>query len=118
MLRRRRLGRTSLQVSEIALGTVELGLDYGIPSGDHVRPNEAAAARLLHRALDLGINLIDTARAYGDSEAIIGQALHDRRDEIILASKVVCPPPGTLDDAQLRNEIAGSVATSLRFLHA
>ena len=62
----RRLGRTNLQVSEISLGTVEIGLDYGIPiEGDQLRPAEADAAHLLHGALDLGVNLIDTARAYG-----------------------------------------------------
>ena len=53
-LARRRLGRTNFLVSEISLGTVELGLDYGIrPTGEDARPEEAQAARLLHHALDL-----------------------------------------------------------------
>ena len=65
----RRLGQTNLQVSEISLGTVELGMDYGIPTeGAHRPPSEAEAAKLLNRALDQGINLIDTARAYGKSD--------------------------------------------------
>ena len=76
----RRLGRTGLQVSEIGLGTVELGLDYGVPvAGEHLRPPEENAARLLNRALDLGVNFIDTARAYGASEEVIGRALKSRR---------------------------------------
>ena len=51
-------------VSEISLGTVEIGLNYGIAaSGVARRPPESESARLLHRALDLGINFIDTARA-------------------------------------------------------
>ena len=85
----RRLGRTNLHVSEISLGTVELGMDYGIPvREEHRRPSEADAARTLNRALDLGVNLIDTAQAYGESEAIIGRALKSRRNEYILATKV------------------------------
>src|SRR5258708_4578960 len=75
-MERRSLGRTRRSASEIALGTVELGLDYGIAAGGEIlRPAADEAARLLHRALDLGINLMDTARAYGDSEEIIGRAL-------------------------------------------
>ncbi|MEN9934129.1 MAG: hypothetical protein RLZZ387_708 [Chloroflexota bacterium] len=110
----RRLGRTGLQVSEIALGTVELGLDYGIPSGDHLRPSYAEAEALLHRALDLGINYIDTARAYGESEAVIGRALCGRRRAFVLASKVVLPPG--VDDDQLRQSIVDSVSASLKAL--
>jgi aryl-alcohol dehydrogenase-like predicted oxidoreductase len=85
-MQKRRLGRTNLEVSELALGTVELGLDYGIGAAE--RPTEAAAAALLHFALDQGINLIDTARAYGEAERIIGTALKGRRHEYVLVSKV------------------------------
>src|SRR5215475_14557030 len=89
-MRYKRLGRTNLKISELALGTVELGLDYGIASdGEARRPAESDARDLLHFALDCGINLIDTARAYGVAERIIGCALKDRRQEYILASKVL-----------------------------
>jgi aryl-alcohol dehydrogenase-like predicted oxidoreductase len=85
----RTLGRTGLRVSALALGTVELGLDYGIAApGEFGRPSEAEAIRLVHSALDAGINLIDTARAYGESEALLGRALRDRRAQVVLASKV------------------------------
>lgn len=84
------LGRTGLQVSEISLGTAEIGMAYGL--GADARPSNAEAARLLHRALDLGINLIDTARAYGESEDIIGGAIAARRNEYILSSKVLVAP--------------------------
>jgi aryl-alcohol dehydrogenase-like predicted oxidoreductase len=110
----RRLGRTNLQISAIALGTVELGLDYGIPSGDHHRPSLTEAEALLHQALDQGINFIDTARAYGESEAIIGQALHARRHEYVLATKVVLPQG--IPDHELSRAITDSVTTSLRML--
>lgn len=90
---RKRLGRTNLQVSALSLGTVEIGLDYGISEGGETRrPSEQDAHDLLHFALDHGINLIDTARAYGDAEAIIGRALKTRRSEYILASKVMPKP--------------------------
>jgi aryl-alcohol dehydrogenase-like predicted oxidoreductase len=101
-MRYRTLGRTGLSVSEISLGTVEIGMDYGIRPE---RPLEKDAARLLDRALDLGINLIDTARAYGESEAVIGRALHGRRREFILVTKVLASA-----------DIVESVETSLREL--
>src|SRR5262245_35344643 len=85
MVRKHRLGRTGLEVSEISLGTVELGMAYGIEAS---KPSEREAAALLHEALDLGINLLDTARAYGDAEAIIGRNLAERRREFVLLSKV------------------------------
>lgn len=85
----RRLGRTGLQVSSASLGALEIGRDWGIQiEGDFGRPEESDAVALVHRALDLGINFIDTAPAYQLSEARLGKALHDRRDEVYLATKV------------------------------
>jgi aryl-alcohol dehydrogenase-like predicted oxidoreductase len=104
-MRRRILGRTGLQVSELSMGTVELGLDYGIAAaGERLRPEEKEAAALLHFALDSGINLIDTARAYGESERIIGRALKGRRREYVLVSKVKAGRP---------EEVRGRVEESL-----
>src|SRR5262245_44496662 len=94
MVRKRRLGRTGLEVSEISLGTVEIGMAYGIEAA---KPSESEAAALLTEALDLGANLLDTARAYGDAEGIIGRHLVDRRDEYVLLSKV---PVGKRDIVQ------------------
>ena len=112
----RRLGRTGLLVSEISLGTVELGMNYGIPvEGEHLRPPESEAARLLNRALDLGVNFIDTARAYGASEEVIGRALKTRRREIILCSKAAPPPPDVHGQALVQH-VRNSIAESLRAL--
>jgi aryl-alcohol dehydrogenase-like predicted oxidoreductase len=97
----RKLGRTGLAVSEISLGTVEIGMDYGMVR----RPEESQAARLLHRALDLGINFIDTARSYGASEAIIGRTLASRRGEFFLSSKVA---PGPAEE--MRQAVHDSLA--------
>jgi aryl-alcohol dehydrogenase-like predicted oxidoreductase len=116
-MRYRRLGRTGFDVSEISLGTVEIGMAYGIAeSGQAAPPDEAEAAKLLHSALDLGVNLIDTARAYGESEAIIGRALRDRRREFVLVSKVLSYQDQNLDSASLRERITGSVHRSLSLL--
>jgi len=116
-MERRRLGRTGLSVSAVGLGTVELGLDYGIPSSpDSRRPGREEAARVLGRALELGINLIDTAPAYGESEARIGEALGGRRDAFLLATKVAAPGAGEGTGAALRRAVASSVQASLRAL--
>jgi aryl-alcohol dehydrogenase-like predicted oxidoreductase len=79
----RRFGRTGLQVSVMGLGTggpSQLGQGSGVP--------ETEAARVVRRALDLGINLIDTAADYRDSEAILGRALRGvPRQSYILCTK-------------------------------
>ncbi|MDE0736361.1 MAG: aldo/keto reductase, partial [Pirellulaceae bacterium] len=64
------LGRSGLEVSAISLGT-------GGPSriGQRTHADESRSHQVIQRALDLGINLLDTAPAYGDSEAILGRAL-------------------------------------------
>ncbi|MCC6364710.1 MAG: aldo/keto reductase [Bryobacterales bacterium] len=114
-MHRRLLGSTGLRVSTISLGTVELGMDYGFRGSDHFkRPDPADAARILHRAVELGINFLDTARAYGDSEAIIGRTLHDLHPRPHISTKFAVPdslPPG-----QLRQHILDSVDSSLRAL--
>lgn len=84
-MNKRRLGRTGIEVSEIAFGAVEIGMQYG----DHPMPSEADAHQLLNAALDRGMNFIDTARMYGESEERIGRALKGRRQEAVIASKCV-----------------------------
>jgi aryl-alcohol dehydrogenase-like predicted oxidoreductase len=86
----RRLGRTGLMVSEIGLGALEIGRDWGIVADDIDKPPEDEAIQVLEQAVRLGINLIDTAKAYVLSEERIGRALssgHLQRDRIILATK-------------------------------
>ena len=76
----RLLGRTGVRVSPLALGTLNLG--GGTSEGEGIR--------LVHAALDAGINLVDTADVYhaGLSEQIVGKALAGRRDRVVLATKV------------------------------
>jgi aryl-alcohol dehydrogenase-like predicted oxidoreductase len=118
-VRYRTLGRTGLQVSALALGTVELGLDYGIAApGDFGRPDEAEAIRLVHAAIDAGITLIDTARAYGTSEEVLGKALAGRRPAVVLASKARTTDDNgvTLHGESLRRALHQSLDESLRQL--
>ena len=113
----RRLGRTGFKVSEISLGTVEIGMPYGIAENGRVPVfDETSAALLLNDALDRGINFVDTARAYGESEAIIGRALRRRRREFVLASKVLSRHGQNLDVHQMRELTVASVNESLRLL--
>lgn len=87
-MQQRLLGRTGIQVSELAFGGVEIGLPYGI--GVHREQDmlsEKEAVRLLHAALDAGINFYDTARLYGQSEQLMGKAFWAKRKEVVLATK-------------------------------
>lgn len=73
---KRRLGKTDLMVSIIGFGAIKLPqIDY------------ETSSRILNRALDLGINFIDTARSYGDSEEKIGFAISNRREEFYISTK-------------------------------
>ena len=87
-MRRRKLGRTGLEVSEIGLGAWAIG---GNAHGNSYGPTQdAESVAAVRRAADLGVNFFDTADVYGwgHSEEILGQALEGRRDELFLATKV------------------------------
>jgi len=82
----RTLGRTGLQVSEIGFGA------WGIGKSEWVGADDEESLRALHRAIDLGVNFIDTALAYGDghSEHLVGQVVRQRGERVYVATKV--PP--------------------------
>ena len=82
----RELGDTGLTVSALGLGTVKIGRDQGVkyPTPFSI-PDDDAVRDLLARARELGINLIDTAPAYGRSEERLGQLLRDRQDWVIVS---------------------------------
>ncbi|EXF45341.1 aldo/keto reductase family oxidoreductase [Pseudomonas sp. BAY1663] len=85
----RPLGSTGLTISPLGLGTVKLGRDQGVkyPNGFAI-PDDVQARQLLALARELGINLIDTAPAYGVSEERLGPLLAGQRDEWVIVSKV------------------------------
>lgn len=79
----RTLGKTGLKVSVVGFGAWQFGGEWGKTF------TQAEVDQLLRRAEELGINLIDTAECYGDhlSETLIGQAIHNRRDNWVIATK-------------------------------
>lgn len=89
MLPRREFGSTGIAVSPLGLGTVKLGRNQGVkyPQSFSI-PDDKAAANLIALAKDLGINLIDTAPAYGNSEERLGHLLQGQRGEWIICTKV------------------------------
>jgi len=88
-MQNRILGRTGVSVSPLCLGTMMFG-----PWGNK---DEADSIRVIHRALDAGINFVDTADVYsaGESERITGKALAGRRDDVVLATKFFMPMDAT-----------------------
>jgi aryl-alcohol dehydrogenase-like predicted oxidoreductase len=82
-MQHRPLGRTGIHVSPFALGAMMLS-SFG-------NPDQSEVDRIVARAIDAGINFIDTADVYGDSEELVGKALRGRRDEVVLASKFALP---------------------------
>ena len=86
LMKTRLLGRTGRQVSEIGYGA------WGIGGTLWIGADDGESLRALHRALDLGINLIDTALGYGHghSEQLVGNVVRERKEEIFVATKV--PP--------------------------
>ncbi|WP_255953833.1 aldo/keto reductase [Streptomyces odontomachi] len=115
-MRYRELGRSKMSVSEIGYGA------WGIGESGWKGAAEDESVAALHRAIDLGVNFIDTARGYGESERIVGRVLRERTgDEVRVATKVppkngVWPAPDGLDPAETfpGAHIRASLETSLR----
>lgn len=111
-MQQRLLGRTGVSVSSLALGTMMFG-----PWGNQ---DVEDSVRIIHRALDAGINFVDTADVYsaGACEEIVGRALRGRRDDIVLATKFFMPM--SVDDPNQRGGsrrwIIREVENSLRRL--
>ncbi|MFE9367542.1 aldo/keto reductase [Streptomyces sp. NPDC006978] len=114
-MRYRELGRSGLRVSEIGYGA------WGIGASSWVGATEDESVRALNRAVDLGVNFIDTARGYGESERIVGRVVRERAgDDILVATKVppknrTWPAPDGVDpdDAFPGDHIRTSLETSL-----
>jgi aryl-alcohol dehydrogenase-like predicted oxidoreductase len=111
-MERRVLGRTGVSVSKLCLGTMMFGA-WGNPDHDE-------SIRIIHAALDAGVNFVDTADVYarGESEEIVGKALAGgRRDDIILATKFHGPMGDDPNEGgSSRRWIIGEVEDSLRRL--
>ena len=113
----RKLGRTNLQVSDIGFGAWGIGGKQWLGGQD----DESVAA--LRRAIDLGVNLIDTALAYGDghSEQLVGQVVRESGAKVYVATKVppknrIWPAKGSIDEVYPYDYILQSAEESLRNL--
>jgi aryl-alcohol dehydrogenase-like predicted oxidoreductase len=112
----RPLGKTGLSVSEIGFGT------WGIGGSSWIGAQEDESVRALRRAIELGVNFIDTARGYGDSERIVGRVVREHRgDPLYVATKAppknkIWPAPSGLDPAKTfpRRHIRKSLEQSLK----
>jgi aryl-alcohol dehydrogenase-like predicted oxidoreductase len=112
----RPLGKTGLSVSEIGFGA------WGIGGSMWIGADEDESVRALHRAIELGVNFIDTARGYGESERIVGAVIREHPgDTLYVATKVppkngIWPAPAGLDPAGTYpgDHIRASLETSLR----
>jgi aryl-alcohol dehydrogenase-like predicted oxidoreductase len=107
----RTLGRTGVKVSTLCLGAMMFG-EWG-------NPDHEASIRIIHRALDAGVNFVDTADVYsgGESEEIVAKALKGRRDQVVLATKVHFPMgEGQNEGGNSRRWIIQECEASLRRL--
>ena len=110
-MRYRTLGGTGIEVSTHCLGAMMFG-EIG-------NPDHEDCTKIIHAALDRGINFVDTADMYsaGESEQIVGKALKGRRDDIVLATKVHFPMgDGPNRSGNSRRWITKAVEDSLRRL--
>jgi len=111
MMQTRELGRSGLKVGAIGLGCMGMSQSYGPPDDDE-------SVRTIHRALDVGVTLIDTADAYGrgGNEQIVGRAIRGRRTEAVVATKfgIVPNASGPATDVDARPErVRGCCEASL-----
>src|SRR5579871_1232373 len=115
-MEQRRLGRSNVTVSQIGLGT------WGMSGAFWGAADDSESIRVIHRALDLGITLIDTAEAYGagHAEEVVGKALAGRRQQAVIATKVMA---SHLDPQELQTALEGSLkrlgtdAVEVYFIH-
>ncbi|HPQ46956.1 MAG TPA: aldo/keto reductase [Clostridia bacterium] len=100
------------ELSRMTLGTVQLGLDYGIANKEG-KPDDHKAFAILDKAVDKGVNCLDTAAGYGDSEEVIGRWLKTGtadRKELRIATKFKL---GDIEADEVEYELIGSVERSL-----
>jgi aryl-alcohol dehydrogenase-like predicted oxidoreductase len=108
--------KSGFTISKMTLGTVQLGLDYGIANNEG-KPDESKAFRIIESALENGINCLDTAAAYGDSEKVIGNYLHSgkrKRSDIIIVTKFKL---GQTKSSDIESVIIKSIERSLKNLN-
>jgi D-threo-aldose 1-dehydrogenase len=99
------------------VGTAALAVPYGAPGAVRPAPSRGHAGRTLRAAVERGVRFFDTAPAYGEAEALVGEAL-DGRAECAIATKLAIPPAGweALSPHETRAHVRASAMASLRAL--
>ncbi|PIN67765.1 MAG: hypothetical protein COV98_01635 [Candidatus Altarchaeum sp. CG12_big_fil_rev_8_21_14_0_65_33_22] len=102
------------KISHLILGTVQFGLNYGIANKTG-KPSKEQVEEILLNAFDSGINALDTANAYGDSEKILGEILsnYPKKENIIIITKLSPKVNETTSDGDIKNQVEQSVHSSL-----
>jgi aryl-alcohol dehydrogenase-like predicted oxidoreductase len=100
------------RAAELVFGTVQLGLDYGVANKTG-KPSHGAALKLVRRAADAGIVQFDTARAYGDSEERLGEALDGRAVHTITKLSPLADLRANAGRDEVRDAVDASIAESL-----
>lgn len=110
------LGKTGLRVSKVGLGTVEIGLPYGI--GVKTLPTGAEAERILKTAIEMGVTYIDTARGYGVAEERIGKFGISQMEGVVVGTKCgqFLKQEPDLHGADLEKRIREDIDTSRKML--
>ena len=107
---KRKMGHSKLEVSSVGLGCYAIGGKFRVENGKQwgwTGVNDNESIRAIHTGLDMGINFLDTAQAYGcgHSESVIGKAIKGRRDKVVLATKF-----GKVIDEKARRVLGSSIA--------
>lgn len=106
-------------LSEMTLGTVQLGLKYGI-ANSLGKPSQHTAWDMLLSAAKSGINSLDTSQSYGDSEAVIGSFFRkypQESREMMVTTKIICQASHDSSEESVEQELTGKVKTSLALLN-
>ncbi len=105
-------------ISKYTLGTVQLGMEYGIANKSG-KPDMGKSFDIMHTALAGGVNSIDTALLYGDSELVIGNFLQEEKcdlEQMVLTTKFRISPDGNLSDKDIEAQIRSFAGHSLQRL--
>lgn len=102
-------------ISKLTLGTVALGLNYGI-SNKEGKPDGETSFEIFSTAMKAGINTLDTARIYGNAEQLIGNFLKRNNSPVNVVTKFKIQPDSLADTGKLRDEVFQSIRTSLNYL--
>lgn len=112
-------GRGERTISQMTLGTVQLGMNYGV-ANKNGKPSLFEAFRILDAAAEGGINSIDTARAYGDSEEVIGKYLSSptcKLQDAFITTKFAIDPSAGTSSREIEKQILDHAASSLTKLN-